>query len=165
MPFLIIGGHAVNAYGISRQTGDLDLLVPIAHKEKWHALMVRIKYDVIQNDDRFSRYSPPDLAAWPIDFMFVDDATFENLYSESQVIPVGVAEPHIVSARHLLILKLHALKQAQEHRTLKDFNDVLELLRSGLSGVTRDELRLLCEKYANSEWYTKLEHALEHDLR
>ena len=27
LPFLIIGGHAVNAYGYSRFTKDLDILV------------------------------------------------------------------------------------------------------------------------------------------
>ena len=35
MPFLLIGGHAVSAYGISRQTGDVDLPVQRSRKELW----------------------------------------------------------------------------------------------------------------------------------
>ena len=161
MPFMVIGGHAVNAYGISRQTVDLDLLVPLRNRAQWHALMLRIKDTATQDDDRFARYSPPDLAAWPIDFMFVDDPTFENLYSESNPSTIGVAETRTVSARHLLILKIHAMKQGQDQRTSKDFNDALGLLRAGVTGVMPEELLALCDRYADREIYDKLRPGLD----
>lgn len=161
MPFLVIGGHAVNAYGISRQTGDLDLLVPLRNRAQWHALMLRIKFSAIQDDERFARYIPPDLAAWPIDFMFVDDETFEKLHSESKPANIGVAETRTVSARHLLILKIHALNQDQSHRETKDFNDAFGLLRAGVTGVTPEELLTFCTRYANRALYDKLRPALD----
>ena len=61
MPFIVIGGHAVNAYGISRQTGDLDLMVPVRHRAEWRQLMLRLKYTATQGDGGFARFSPPDL--------------------------------------------------------------------------------------------------------
>lgn len=121
MPFLVIGGHAVNAYGISRQTGDLDLLVPLGHQEQWQRLMRRIKYHADQDDDRFARFSPPDFAAWPIDLMFVEETTFERLYRDSRVVTIGNAETRVVSRRHLLALKIHAMKHRQERRFAKGF--------------------------------------------
>ncbi|MCB0335165.1 MAG: hypothetical protein KDD62_02635 [Bdellovibrionales bacterium] len=42
MPFLVIGGHAVNAYGISRQTGDIDLLVPKEAHSAWDKMLSKI---------------------------------------------------------------------------------------------------------------------------
>jgi hypothetical protein len=161
MPFMVIGGHAVNAYGISRQTGDLDLLVPLRHRAQWSQLMLRIKYTAIQDDDSFARFSPPDLTAWPIDFMFVDDTTFEHLYSDSSLTTIGVAETRTVSARHLLILKIHALNQAQDHRVLKDLNDALGLLRAGVTGVTPEDLLALCSRYANHDVFDKLRPGLD----
>jgi hypothetical protein len=123
--------------------------------------MLRIKYTAIQDDDSFARFSPPDLTAWPIDFMFVDDTTFEHLYSDSSLTTIGVAETRTVSARHLLILKIHALNQAQDHRVLKDLNDALGLLRAGVTGVTPEDLLALCSRYANHDVFDKLRPGLD----
>jgi hypothetical protein len=42
MPFMVIGGHAINTYGISRQTGDLDLMVPLRTNPLWLELMGKL---------------------------------------------------------------------------------------------------------------------------
>ena len=160
MAFLLIGGHAVNAYGISRQTGDLDLLVPLAAKELWRDLLSKLKYSEFQCDDRFARYNPSDLAAWPIDLMFVDEATFRKLSDSSELIPVGVAQVRVVSARHLAILKIHALKIFQSQRFNKDFTDLASLLRSGKTGISDQELLELCLRYASSDLYDRLKQEL-----
>lgn len=161
MPFLVIGGHAVNAYGIARQTADLDLLIPLAHRDRWCTLMERIKYHPDQLDDHFARFQPPDLAYWPIDFMFVDDDTFEKLYADGSPMAIGVAEPRVVSARHLLTLKIHALRQGQEHRRAKDLGDAAALLRSGLTGLCQPELEALCLQYADRTVYVTLRGELK----
>ncbi|MDZ4786671.1 MAG: hypothetical protein SGJ02_11415 [bacterium] len=56
MPFLLIGGHAVNSYGLRRQTGDLGLLVKRSAKTQWIELMNRLKYSVHQSDDNFAKF-------------------------------------------------------------------------------------------------------------
>jgi hypothetical protein len=53
MPFLVIGGHAINALGFSRHTGDLDLLVPLRSKGEWQALLARLRYTERQSDNFF----------------------------------------------------------------------------------------------------------------
>ena len=156
MPFLVIGGHAVNFYGISRQTGDLDLLVRRSNKAAWFELMSKLAYVAGRNDDRFARFRPESLAAWPIDLMFVDDQTFERLSLQAVETQFGPARARVVSARHLATLKIHALKHFQEHRYARDFSDLVSLLRSGKTGITRDELRELCLRYAAIELFEKL---------
>lgn len=156
VPFILIGGHAIHFYGLSRQTGDLDFLVRLSDREWWQELMERFRYKAGQSDDRFARFSPPELAMWPIDFMYVDDQTFDKIYKDSVDGVVGIAELKIISADHLVALKIHALKHYQEHRFVKDYNDLVWLLRSEKTGITEDELKTLCEKYASTELYDKI---------
>lgn len=161
MPFVLIGGHAVNAHGFARQTGDINLLVRKSGKDHWHELLLRLGYKANQSDDRFARFSTETLAAWPIDLMFVDDQTFAKIFEDSADTEIGTAHVRLASSRHLAILKIHALKHYQEHRFLKDYGDLSALLRSKKTGITKEELKTLCEKYATIELYAKLINDVE----
>jgi len=156
MPFLLIGGHAINAYGLSRQTGDIDLLVQRTKRDAWATLMEKLRYVPFQSDERFARFTHPDLGNWPIDFMFVEDQTFDRLYKESQSFDVGAANVQVVSPKHLAALKMHALKTFQEHRFAKDYTDLLFLLRSGRTELSELELKELCLKYASETLFDRL---------
>src|SRR5690606_17989535 len=123
--FLIIGGHAVNAYGISRQTGDLDLLVRRSDKVFWEKLLEKLQYESEQNDHRFARFRANSLASWPIDLMFVDDDTFSKMYDQAN-----------------------------------EINDLLSLIRSGVTSLNELELQELCTKYATKQ----LSHRIKQDL-
>jgi hypothetical protein len=156
MPFLLIGGHAVNAYGVQRQTGDIDLIVKSSQRKAWEDLFVKIRYQSDRSDNRFIRYRPDTIAAWPIDLMLVDDETFSKLYSESRLTDLGVIAVKVVSPQHLITLKLHALKVYQEHRYAKDYNDVIQLLRHTCPQLRDEALRELCVRYADVALYEKL---------
>ncbi len=160
MPFAVIGGHAVNAYGISRQTGDLDLIVRGSDKEAWSTLMKKMNYESGQHDERFARYRPDATPAWPIDLMFVDDETFRKILSDAVEMEFGPARARVVSSRHLVTLKIHALKHFQEHRFAKDFGDLVALLRSGKTGISDADLRELCVRYATSALYERIKEEL-----
>jgi hypothetical protein len=156
MPFVLIGGHAINAYGIQRQTGDVDLLVRRSQREKWQELFEKIRYAADQSDDRFIRYKPNTITAWPIDLMLVDDETFSKLLSDSHLIDLGVVSVNVVSPRHLVTLKLHALKVYQQHRYAKDYTDIVQLLRQVCTDLRGEDLRSLCARYADETLYEKL---------
>ncbi|MBP9838737.1 MAG: nucleotidyltransferase [Proteobacteria bacterium] len=163
IPFLIIGGHAINYYGFSRQTGDVDLLVKLADKNWWIELFNKLKYEVSQNDDKFIRMRAKTLAAWPIDFMLVDDNTFDKLNNHSVQATLGVADVRVVSPNHLVTLKLHALRHYQEHRFQKDYNDIIWLLRNKKTTLDDNEIKELCLKYATLEIYEKIRQDLSYD--
>jgi len=156
LSFMIIGGHAINAYGIHRNTADIDLVVRANDKTRWLEILKLLKYDKGQDDERFARFTPHSLSNWPIDLMFVDEATFLKLSEQAVVKNFGEAEAKVVSARHLATMKIHALKHFQDHRFSKDFSDLMSLLKSGQTGLTDEELKELCIKYAGSELYNKL---------
>lgn len=156
MSFLIIGGHAVNSYGILRHTSDIDLIVSIESRSSWQDLMEKLNYEAGQNDHRFARFRSRTISNWPIDLMYVDAETFSKLKAESRKMTFGEAEVGVISPKHLAILKIHALKHFQEYRYSKDFSDLEALLRSGQTGISDTELKELCERYADIELYNKL---------
>ena len=53
--FLLIGGHAVSAYGFMRQTGDIDLLVPKNDRDYWLELVKSLGYTPFQEHEFFCR--------------------------------------------------------------------------------------------------------------
>ena len=111
MPFLLIGGHAINHYGLSRQTGDVDLLVRRDQKEEWNKLLERLSYSSSQND--FNVCSISSKGTWghgQLILCLLRDSTFGKLMSSAEKGEVGVATVKIVSAEHLATLKIHALK-------------------------------------------------------
>lgn len=44
LAFVIVGGHPLNAWGVSRQTGDLDLLVPERWRASWKDVIADFGY-------------------------------------------------------------------------------------------------------------------------
>ena len=156
LEMLLIGGHAINFYGLSRQTGDLDLIVKLSQKNEFLEILKKLKYTKSQDDNNFTRHKPAELGEWPIDLMYVDDQTFASLYKNSTQGQVGVADIKIVSARHLALLKIHALKHYQAHRFAKDYNDLLFLIRTSKCDFSEEELKELCLKYASLDLYEKL---------
>lgn len=159
--FLVIGGHAVNSYGVSRHTGDLDLLVPLTDKSIWLELMEKLRYSVGQSDNRFARFKPVNLDNWPIDFMYVDETTFEGMYAQSQLHDFGNIDARVIHPKHLVLLKLHALKHFQVHRHAKDYSDLISLLKLPDVKFEREELEAACKKYADVELYDKIIKDLE----
>lgn len=70
LEMLLIGGHAINFYGLSRQTGDLDLIVKLPQKEEFLEILKMLKYSAEQDDQNFTRFKPAELGQWPIDLMY-----------------------------------------------------------------------------------------------
>ena len=160
LPFVIIGGHAMSAHGISRQTCDIDLLVPSAAHQQWIELLSKLRYTTFQDDPRFARSKPETIAAWPIDLMFVDQSTFDKIYSESFIAEFGYCSAHVASAIHMITLKIHALKTLQEHRSSKDYDDLTKLIKKNKKDISFTTLEGLCIKYASQELFNRIKKDL-----
>ncbi len=138
LQFIVIGGHAVNAYGERRQTGDLDVLVREADRNGWEDLLISMRYTLFHRHKAFLQFKPPDLEVWPIDIMLVDDKTFDGLFTESQEVNFGgTRDVRIPSVEHLIALKLNALRQVGKERELKDLADIVALMRIGRGPTSR----------------------------
>ena len=131
LPFLLIGGHAMNLLGLSRQTADIDLLVPETDVQKWINHLTPMGYTVFNRTQAFAQLEGPHLEDWPIDLVLVDPETFQRLQAKAVPGCLDDIPIRIPATEHFLALKVHGLKQGGPQRTLKDVEDILHLLACG----------------------------------
>ena len=156
LPFLMIGGHAVNAYGYSRITGDLDILVNRDDRDRWLGALTTRGFTLKHDGGGFLQTNPPEGCLWPLDLMLANPRTFGDMMTASREVEQGEFRLRVPSLDHLFVLKLHALKQGLAHRNFKDFMDVLSLAQVNGVDVRSDSFRALCEKYGSKNIYERL---------
>ncbi len=150
---VLIGGHAIAFRGHVRATFDVDVAVPQAERDAWKNALAGLGYATFNEQDAFIQFRAPVKGAWPIDLMLVDAATFDQLSGEADVMTVGGARLQVASRKHLIGMKIHALKARLEHRWSKDLLDVFELASLEAWAIEGDELRALFEKFGDDALY------------
>lgn len=153
--FLVIGGYAVAAHGHTRATFDVDLLVPRAERDLWKIRLTAAGLKLFGETGAFAQFAP-DQAGEGLDLMFVDEATFEQMWQASERRDFGENSARVPCLDHLLALKLHALKQALPHRTAKDAEDVEILVRRNRLNLSDPHYEHLFLKYGSREIYDTL---------
>jgi len=157
LEFLLIGGHAINAIGERRQTGDVDLVARESDRDSWKQTLLELDYEIFNESNAFLQSSPPAIHQWPVDIVFVNDKTFDKLREQAKSVNLGgVHEVLIPSIEHLIAMKLHALKQGSPKDQLKDLLDIVGLVREGRIDIRNDRFRQLCEKYATMDIYEEI---------
>jgi len=159
LEFLVIGGLAVNFYGYSRDTADLDLLVQKDTQPDWCELFASLGYSLDRDAETFLQFAPPSQADWPVDLMLVKEPTFTPMFRASQQVEMYGVLLRIPSLEHLVALKLHALKYTRAHRFLKDFQDVEGLVRVGGLDLSAENVRQMFLKYGTLDIYEKIVRA------
>lgn len=154
--FLIIGAHAINQYGFSRDTSDIDLLIRRDDREQWLSLFHQLAYTIYNDRPNFLQLSAPRDKIWPVDLMLVNDATWSKLAPEAVLVSIGNARCKIPKLQHLIALKVHAMKFGHARRFLKDFLDVVGLIKTNRLEVASDEIREIFERYGTSDLYEKV---------
>ena len=163
LPFLVIGGLAVNAHGYSRLTADVDILVRRSDAEAWIAVLAELGYATVNRGETFIQLDPPMPGLWPVDLLLVSQRTFEQLEAEAIETDLHGTRVRIPSVEHLCALKLHALRQALPHRDAKDFIDLLHLVRFNRIDPRSATFRILVEKHGTPALHERLLQALALD--
>ena len=160
LPFLLIGGNAVNAYGYPRVTRDADLMVREVQRRAWDELIVPLGFRAHQIQRVFHMYNPIPRDLPAVDLMLVDDGTFDKLAADATEIEMAGAKVRIPSLRHLIALKLHALRSSAPHRRERDMGDVLTLVQiNGVDLASAKYVEIL-ERYATPALATEIQRRL-----
>jgi hypothetical protein len=159
LPFLLAGGHAVIAHGHVRNTFDLDLIIPRDDRDNWISLAAAIGYSLYREGPTFLQFNPADSKVLPLDLMLVSQDTFGKMAAEAVPAPVGSGGAKVVSLRHLLALKCHAIKHGHSGRIVKDADDVLGLALANRLDLNDPEIRDLFLKHGTVELYEKARRA------
>ncbi|MBX5483714.1 MAG: nucleotidyl transferase AbiEii/AbiGii toxin family protein [Myxococcaceae bacterium] len=136
-PFALAGAFALNAYGLGRETHDLDLIVP---REAQAALIARLEelaFKTLHASEGYSNHLHADGSR--LDFIYVDRETGDKLFSAARFVPFIDGEPvRVPRPEHLIALKVHAIKNDPSRR-YQDLADIAFLLR--LPGIDAQEAR------------------------
>jgi hypothetical protein len=161
--FLLIGGLAVNHYGFSRETADLDFFISRDDREGWMKMLSDFGYASYHDGGNFIQYDAPDKNAWPVDLMLVREETFAPIFEASLDAEFYGEKSKVPSLEHLIALKLHALKNTRVHRFLKDFLDVENLIQINRLDIKSRKIRSLFDKYGTQDLYEKVSRSLARD--
>jgi hypothetical protein len=159
IPILLIGGYALQAYGVSRQTVDVDVLVSDAHAGAVHTALQGAGYAEVARSEIFVRYRHPSIVLADVDVLFADGDTAKRMSERAMHYVSGEATYLVPALSHLVAMKLHAIR-SNPQREPRDFADIVELVRANPGRLGQDELRDLCAKYGPVGVWEKLEAVL-----
>lgn len=119
VPILLIGGMALPAFDVIRQTVDTDCLMATSKETALQDVLIAAGYIEVQRTYNFVRYTSVSVYHSDVDVLLVDDNTFEKVFVDSTPFKVGNATINVPSAENMIMLKLHAMKNNHK-RELKD---------------------------------------------
>ena len=161
--FLVIGGHAVNAYAPPRATLDVDLMVRAADRSVWQRLAEAEGYRLLNDGVSFIQFSPPYGVPFRLDLMLVNDATFDAISSGAKATPCLGVTVQVPSVLNLIALKVHAIRFGPDERKGKDWLDIKNLLKSAAIPPASPELKAVFDKHGSAGLYAELLERCPHD--
>jgi hypothetical protein len=154
---VLIGGFAVNYYGVTRQTADVDLLITKEDIAKALELLKKAGYKQgLVQQGVFARLEKSKTYLVDIDLMLVDEETLNKITKGGKEIQIAGKSFVVPSLNHLIALKLHSIKFNQKIREFKDMPDIINLLRINKVNARTERFRKLCLKYGTEELYRKI---------
>lgn len=158
VPFAVIGGVALAAYGHPRMTLDLDLVTDAAAQDAVIAFMSSRGFETLHRSAGYSNHRHSDRRQGRVDFMYVRGETAIRLFAGLRRLPGPGGRPIVVPRpEHLIAMKVQAMRDAPE-RTWQEMADIGYLVT--LDGVNRDEVRGYFEKNGLGERWRELERLL-----
>lgn len=156
IPFLLIGGYAINAYGYSRATQDVDFMIVSSDFDKAKQIIQRCGYRQYVHKDLCARFVDHERQWPPFDLVFVDKNTFQSMVKDSKDVEVMGRKLLVPSAEHLIALKLHAIKNDPLRET-KDLNDIFEIIKMQKLDVYSPKFKEFCLKFGNADLFERIQ--------
>ena len=98
---VLIGGFAVNFHKVSRATVDVDFLITKQDFDKISGSLITAGYKKLSGHENFAHFESPKIGLVGVDFMFVDQVTFEKIKQGGQKFRVGKNKFVVPSLNHL----------------------------------------------------------------
>lgn len=133
--YLLIGGYAVNYYGYSRTTGDMDLWIEPTNSNKKLIIQALRAIGVHNaeleelNQQDFGEHLMFTIGEVPrkMDFLtIVNLVKFDDAFSERQVLEIDGIELPIVHYNHLVLMKMNT-GRTQDQLDLEELQKIHQL--------------------------------------
>ncbi len=154
-PIALVGGLGLAAFGITRATLDLDLLVPASAQEEVVSLMEELGYETLHRSSGYSNHLHENDRLGRVDFIYVRGDTRVQIFENARLVegPGGV-DVLVPRPEHLAAMKVQAMKNDPDRR-LQDLADIALLLR--LPDIDREAVREQFERHGMLEFWRDLE--------
>ena len=156
IPLLLVWGWALSAYGVSRQTIDVDFVGSDADLPRIRACLEALGYREAFRNELFVKFRSTGEGGPDVDFLLMTDDTLAKLLHDCVWTTVGASRLRVPSLRHLIGMKLHALKYGRARRGSKDLADIEALVRANDLDVSSESFRDLCLRYADRTVYREI---------
>lgn len=153
---LLVGGYALQAYHVVRQTMDVDVLVSQADSSALAEALAAIGYHATAQTEVFTRFRGPTIYQADIDVLAVDSATFSRLAADAGSLNLRPNQFAVPALAHLVALKLHAVRN-NPRREARDLADIVALLQANPDAVPDTDLRDLCRRYGPEGIWERLD--------
>lgn len=151
---LLVGGFAVNHYGYSRSTLDVDFMIMSDNQDAVRNAMRKAGFTNISIHDTVMFFQRPN-SAWRIDFLKVDASTMAQLIARSGCTTIHGIRVKVPALLDLITMKLFSLAQNWAHREAKDLPDIVQLVRVNGLDIEQD-IRPLALKYADDMVFNRV---------
>lgn len=135
----LAGGLAMNAWGFTRATNDIDFVLDGAFREQTTAFAQSLGYELIHTSEGFSNLVHAERDFGKVDLLYVYAQTADRLFANAtkRASAKDVSAP-VLRPEHLAMMKALAMKSSPM-RVLIDSPDVAFLL--SLPEIDREQVR------------------------
>jgi len=156
---LLVGGMAVNHYGYTRNTLDVDFMIASSALDRVKETFVAKGYTNVAEHASVLFLNKPG-SSLRIDFLKVDSATVMHLREQAVDIELSGCHVKVPALLDLLAMKFFSLKQAFSMRVDKDVPDIAWL--SVINGLNPEaDLHPLARRYADEAIYDCIRQRIE----
>ena len=146
---ILIGGFAVNYYGYTRNTLDVDFMIFMKQLSIVREIMIKEGFTNIIIEDNVAFFVNPD-SAMRVDFLVVDKDTMQKLNNNIISASIHGYELRIPALKDLISMKIFSLSQNITRRISKDLYDISYL--SILNNLDLDsDIKPLCDRFGSEE--------------
>ena len=126
---------------------------------KWIDLLKGLGQEKVADGLTFLQFESTNKTTMPVDLMLSNSATFEKMSAESLVALKDFGTIRMVSLRHLVALKCHAIKFGHPGRVEKDVDDLIGLGKVNNLNWNDAEWREIVLKHGTKELDEKLQRS------
>ena len=156
---LLIGGFAVNYYGYTRNTLDVDFMIFSDKLDAVKQIMMRAGYTNVSIQDNVAFFNVPG-DPFRVDFLRTDFDTMRSLLLGSVTISLHGHEVKLPALNDLIAMKIFALSGDPVRRLGKDLPDIAYLVTLHNLDMESD-IRPLCDRFGTGKIYDLIRDQVE----
>ena len=128
IPFAVIGGLALHAYGLPRATFDVDFATDAGHQPELISFLESLGYRTLHHSAGYSNHLHEEPAWGRVDVVYVRDETSRRLFTDVRRLELlpGLVAP-VPRPEHLIAMKVHAMANSPE-RSFQELADIRHLI-------------------------------------